>query len=231
MNLIVATVALLAGIFVWWLAVRRLTTRSWERQGSFDGRDAAGLGARPAPARMGLWVFMGVATSFFALFITAYLMRMNPHVVKDVTLRDWRPVAEPGILWLNTVVLMLSSIAMQLASVAMRREQVAPARSGLIAGGALALAFLVGQWFAWQQLQASGHYAAGNPANAFFYVLTGLHGLHLLGGLVVWGRTLSRLSRGSAGLGTLRLGVELCTVYWHYLLVVWLVLLGLLMIT
>ena len=117
------------------------------------------------------------------------------------------------------------------ASVAMRREQVEPARSGLIVGGALALAFLVGQWFAWQQLQAAGYYAAGNPANAFFYVLTGLHGLHLLGGLVVWGRTVSRLSRGSASPGTLRLSVELCTVYWHYLLVVWLVLFGLLMIT
>jgi len=120
---------------------------------------------------------------------------------------------------------------MQLARVAMGRGQVGPARSRLVAGGAFAVAFLVGQWVAWRQLQAAGYYAAGNPANAFFYVLTGLHGLHLLGGLVVWSRTVSRLSRGSAALGALRLSVELCTVYWHYLLVVWLVLFGLLMIT
>ena len=231
MNLAVATVALLAGIFVWWLAARRLTTKSWERQGSFDGRDAAGMRARPAPARVGLWVFMGVATSFFALFVTAYFMRMNPHLVQDVALRDWRPVAEPAILWFNTAVLVLSSVAMQLARVAMGGGQVGPARSRLVAGGAFAVAFLVGQWLAWRQLQAAGYYAAGNPANAFFYVLTGLHGLHLLGGLVVWSRTVSRLSRGSAALSALRLSVELCTVYWHYLLVVWLVLFGLLMIT
>ena len=231
MNLAVATVALLAGIFVWWLAARRLTTRSWEAQGSYDGRDAAGMSARPAPARVGLWVFMGVATSFFTLFITAYFLRMSPHLVQDVSLRDWRPVAEPAILWFNTAVLVLSSVAMQLAHVSMGRGQLVPARFGLIAGGAFAVAFLAGQWLAWRQLQVAGYYAAGNPANAFFYVLTGLHGLHLLGGLVVWGRTLSRLSRGSASPGTLRLSVELCTVYWHYLLVVWLVLFGLLMFT
>jgi cytochrome c oxidase subunit 3 len=230
-NLAVATVALLAGVLVWWLAARRLTTKSWERQGSFDGRDAAGMSARPASARVGLWVFMCVATSFFALFITAYFMRMSPNLVQDVALRDWRPIAEPAILWFNTAILGLSSVAMQLARVAIGRGQVGPARSGLIAGGGFAVVFLVGQWLAWQQLQAAGYYAAGNPANAFFYVLTGLHGLHLLGGLVVWGRTVSRLALGSAGPGALRLSLELCTVYWHYLLVVWLVLFGLLMIT
>ena len=75
-----------------------------------------------------------------------------------------------------------------------------------------------------------GYYAAGNPANAFFYLLTGVHGLHLLGGLVVWVRTAARMARG-AELDDVRLSVELCTVYWHYLLLVWLVLFGLLLLT
>jgi cytochrome c oxidase subunit 3 len=230
-TLAVATAALLAGLLVWWLAARRLTTKPWERQGSFDGRDAADMRARPAAARVGLWVFLAVATSFFALFITAYLMRMNPHLVQDVALRDWRPVGEPPILWFNTVVLALGSVAMQMARGAMGRGQPGPAGARFIAGGAFALVFLAGQWLAWRQLQAAGYYAAGNPANAFFYVLTGLHGLHLLGGLVVWVRTASRLRRGGADIDALRLSIALCTTYWHYLLVVWLVLLGLLVIT
>ena len=101
----------------------------------------------------------------------------------------------------------------------------------MFAGGVFALAFLAGQLLAWRQLQAAGYYAAGNPANAFFFVLTALHGLHLIGGLVVWGRAVSRLPRHGAAPGTTRLTVELCAVYWHYLLIVWLVLFALLLNT
>ena len=231
MNLAIAAVALAAGIFVWWLAVRRLTTKSWEAQGTYDGRDTAAM-AGPEAARVGLWVFLAVASSFFALFITAYLLRMSPAVVKGVDLRDWRPVTEPGILWLNTALLVAGSVGMQLASSALRRGEFARARVGMLAGGVFAVAFLAGQWLAWRQLQAAGYFVAGNPANAFFYVLTGLHGLHLLGGLFVWGRAAARLSRAGGAPGdSTRLSVELCTVYWHYLLLVWLLLFGLLLTT
>ena len=113
----------------------------------------------------------------------------------------------------------------------MRRGQFGRASAGMLAGGLTAIAFLVGQWLAWRELQAAGYYAAGNPANAFFYVLTGLHGLHLLGGLVVWGWTVARMSRGRVALAAVRTSIELCTVYWHFLLFIWLVLFGLLLIT
>jgi cytochrome c oxidase subunit 3 len=229
-NLLVASAGIVAGIFVWWLAVRQLTTRSWEAQGTYDGRDGAAI-ASVVPARTGLWVFLGVATSFFALFITAYFMRMSPHLVQAVDLRDWRPVDEPWILWVNSGLLIAGSIGMQLASAALRRGKFERASAGLLAGGMFAIAFLAGQWLAWRQLQAAGLYAAANPANAFFYTLTGLHGLHLLGGLFVWGRAVTSMSRGRATLAATRLTVELCTVYWHYLLVVWLVLFGLLLTT
>jgi cytochrome c oxidase subunit 3 len=229
-NLVVATVALVTGILVWWLAARRLTTKSWEGQGTYDGRDAAATRG-PGPARMGLWVFLGVVTSLFALFITAYFMRMYPHVIQAVNLRDWRPVTEPAILWFNTALLVAGSIGMQVAIVSIRRARFERASAGLLAGGIFAIAFLAGQWLAWGQLQAAGYYATGNPANAFFYVLTGLHGLHLLGGLVVWGWTFSRMSAGRTTPAAIALRVELCAVYWHYLLFICLVLFGVLLIT
>lgn len=231
MNLVVATVALLAGILVWWMAARRLTSRPWEGQGTFDGRDGAQMAGVPPAARVGLWVLLAAVTSFFALFMTAYLIRMSPHLVQGVELRDWRPVTEPRILWVNTLLLLAGSAGMQVASAAMRRQDFARSVQGLLAGGAFAIAFLLGQLAAWHQLRAAGYYAAGNPANAFFYVLTGLHGLHLLGGLVVWARALARLSRDRSTLAATRLRVELCTVYWHYLLAVWVVLFGLLLMT
>jgi len=85
--------------------------------------------------------------------------------------------------------------------------------------------------FAWHQLSASGYFMAGNPAVAFFYLLTAVHGLHLLGGLFVWGKTTARMSNKAMELIDVRLSVELCTVYWHYLLLVWLVLFAVLLST
>jgi cytochrome c oxidase subunit 3 len=89
------------------------------------------------------------------------------------------------------------------------------------------LAFLSGQLVAWQQLTGEGYRLAANPANAFFYVLTGLHGLHLLGGLVALGRTTEKAWR-TADTARLRLPVDLCATYWHFLLLVWLVFLSIL---
>jgi cytochrome c oxidase subunit 3 len=83
---------------------------------------------------------------------------------------------------------------------------------------------------AWDQLASSGYFAIGNPANGFFYALTGAHALHLIGGLVALSRTVSRLWH-HRDMESIKLGVELCAVYWHYLLVVWLILFGLLLTT
>ena len=101
---------------------------------------------------------------------------------------------------------------------------------GLVVGGVCTSLFLLGQLAAWQQLNASGFFLTGNPANSFFYLLTALHGLHLLGGMWVWGRTTVRLFTG-ANAESVRLSIELCTVYWHYLLLVWIGLFGLLLST
>ncbi len=100
----------------------------------------------------------------------------------------------------------------------------------MLAAGVLAFGFLVGQLLAWQHLIASGYFAAANPANAFFYLLTALHALHLSGGLVAWARTSAKLRRGFEA-AEVRLSVELCTIYWHFLLMIWLVVFGLLLFT
>ncbi len=137
---------------------------------------------------------------------------------------------EPWLLWLNTGLLIASSVAFQAALVGARHGQLVRVRDGMATGGLFAFAFLAGQLLAWQQLVALGFYAESNPANAFFYVITGLHALHLLGGLVAWGRTIAKLWRG-VELTQLRLSVELCTVYWHFLLLIWLALFALLIFT
>jgi cytochrome c oxidase subunit 3 len=208
----------IGAIIAWWLSRQRLMSKPWLEVGAID--DFPRTGALPLPAAtVGLGVFLAVVSSLFALFISAYFMRMQ--------VADWIQMPAPKLLWFNTGVLILSSVALQYAQVAARRGRMEDVVHGLIAGGFFAYTFLVGQLFAWQQLKAAGYFLAANPANAFFYLLTGLHGLHLLGGLVALVLTIDKLFRGCE-LGQVRLSVKLCAVYWHYLLLLWLVLFTLL---
>lgn len=228
MNLYVAYTALLSGVVVWFLLVRKLRAKPWEAQvvsGPADSEAPAG----PPTAKVGLFVFLGVVTSLFALFTSAYYMRMGGH--GHETVADWTQLTEPAVLWLNTLLLVFGSIAMQAARASATRGRADRTRDGLLIGGLLTIAFLAGQVFAWRQIVDSGEFTPRNPAIAFFYVLTAVHGLHLLGGLYVWGRTLLRMRREETELIDVRLSVELCTVYWHYLLLVWLGLFALLLST
>lgn len=224
MSLSAAFAALLTGVIVWALLVRKLTAKPWETHGVLAERSQ-----ELPPAKVGLWVFLAVITSLFALFMTAYYMRMaHDHSGGG---HDWHSFAKPAILWLNTVVLILSSIAMQVARSAVSMNQTSRARFSLTAGGVLTLVFLSGQLLAWSELRGEGYFLQGNPAAAFFYVLTAVHGLHLIGGLCVWARSMLRIRKPDVELVDLCLTIELCSVYWHYLLFVWLALFGLLLVT
>lgn len=203
-------VALLVGIAVWFAVASRLTAKPWESRG-----ETGDVGAiRTSPARIGLIVFMAVVTSLFSLFLTAYSMRMHHSV-------GWCHLTIPNILWVNTLVLLAASVAMQFSSAAANRGNRRAAQAALIAGGALTIGFLGGQLLAWQAVGPSLYFIQGSPAIAFFYVLTTVHGLHLLGGLYVLGRASLRFA-GGAEVIDLRQSLSLCAIYWHFLLVVWL---------
>ena len=219
MSAIVLFLGVIAVIAGWWLSQQRLTSKPWLEEGPIG--DFPGTGAMTWPAaKVGLGVFLAVAGALFPLFISAYSMRMS--------MVDWRTMPVPKVLWFNTGVLILSSVALQWAYIAARRNDMDGVIVGLLAGGAAAITFLAGQLLAWKQLGAAGYFVASNPANSFFYMITAVHGLHLTGGLVALGRTTAKVWRQDATTTEMRLSVELCTIYWHFLLLVWLVLLGLL---
>jgi cytochrome c oxidase subunit III len=210
-------IALLVGVAVWFAVASRLTAKPW------DGREQSGdVGAiRFSPARIGLWVFMAVVTSLFSLFLSAYSMRMHHGV-------GWCHLTMPRIAWLNTLVLLAASIAMQIASAGVARGRRQLAQVSLTVAGVLSIAFLAGQVAAWQAIGPSLYYVQGSPAIAFFYVLTIVHGLHLVGGLYVLGRAAQRFA-GGAELVDLRQSLSLCATYWHFLLLVWLAVFGVLL--
>lgn len=217
MSLILAGSAILMAVAVWWLLKHTINVQPWVAQGSIE--NVRGDLTSWSPARIGLWVFLAVVAVLFMLLIAAYGMRMAYEV--------WRPMPQVGLLWANTFVLVLASVALQWARIALRRGRVDSMRLGLLAGGVLTAVFLLGQIYAWRQLATTAYFEVTNPAIAFFYLITGLHGLHLLGGLVAWGRTAAR-AWGKVEAAKVRQSVELCATYWHFLLVVWVVLFGLL---
>ena len=186
---------------------------------SRSSRSQAPFNARPKV--VALTTFLAVATSFFALILSAYALRMD--------YGDWVPLAEPGLLWANTVVLVAASVAFQWT----RNAALAGGpnvRTGLAVSGLLTFGFLFGQVVAWTQLVAAGLTLTGNPANAFFYLLTAAHGVHILGGLYVWARAMLRVMGGRPD-ESITQSIELCTIYWHFLLLVWLVLFGFMLAT
>ncbi|OXI93276.1 MULTISPECIES: cytochrome c oxidase subunit 3 [Burkholderia] len=165
----------------------------------------------PNAGRTGLTVFMAVATTLFSLLLLAYAMRMREP--------DWQPIPHPALLWWNSSALALASLAMQ------RARRIGPHRTvWLLAGGVLAAVFVVGQLVAWRMLSAAGETVTVNPSNSFLYLLTGLHGLHVLGGLAAWGVTIATLRRADPFRA--QRAIALCARYWHFLLAVWLVLLA-----
>lgn len=207
-------IALIVGVAVWFAVASRLTSKPWENRGE---RGDVGAITTP-PTRIGLFVFMAVATSLFSLFLSAYAMRMHQSV-------GWCHLTIPPIVYWNTLVLVGASAAMQAASSAVARGRRRAAQLALALAGGLSIVFLVGQVLAWQAVGPSLYFIQGSPAIAFFYVLTILHGLHLAGGLFVLGRASVRFA-GGAELIDLRQSFSLCAVYWHFLLLVWLAVFG-----
>src|SRR5256885_4823697 len=139
----------IAAIAGWWLSQQRLAAKPWLEQGVITDWREENPSSLP-PAKIGLGVFLAVVGSLFALFISAYSMRMS--------MVDWRALPVPKLLWFNTGVLVTSSIALQWAHVAARRNDMDGGIVGLWAGGASAVTFLVGQLLAWQPLRLAGYF-------------------------------------------------------------------------
>lgn len=211
--------ALILASLITWLVKQTINTEPWVAESAVDEASyQAPFNARPKV--VALATLLAVITSFFALVVSAYTLRME--------LGDWIPLTEPQLLWTNTAILVLASVAFQWTRNAASAGKTQRLKPGLLITGLLTTAFLIGQYIAWQQLNASGHFVTTNPADAFFFLLTGVHALHILGGMYVWARATKRVFSGDDDVEE---SIQLCTAYWHFLLVVWLVVFGLMLST
>jgi cytochrome c oxidase subunit 3 len=166
----------------------------------------------------GIWVGVFAITMSFAAFTSALFVREGT--------ADWSHLALPGVLYLNTLVLLASSLTLERAR---KTLEAAPERSTRKASAwvmvtlLLGLAFCAGQFHAWQELRAEGIYLATNPNSSFFYLLTFLHGLHVLVGIFVLVYLAGRLMASHTMFR--RSLFDNTAVYWHFMGVLWIYLL------
>jgi cytochrome c oxidase subunit 3 len=174
-------------------------------------RGGAG-GAAIDVTRFGLLAFLGTLSMLFIGFTSAYMVRRASG--------DWTPLSAPAVVWLNTAALLASSVTLELARRRQRDWRLSAVQGWVAATGLLGALFVGGQLAAWRALARQGIFMATNPHSSFFYMLTGIHAIHLLGGLAWFGVVLARVRRLAYAPGEDGLG--LFATYWHFLDGLWL---------
>jgi cytochrome c oxidase subunit III len=167
---------------------------------------------RPVPGlyRLGMLLACASISAFFAALIVVYVFREHSQ-------SHWEPIALPSILWWSTGIIVASSVAFEIGRRVLRQGRSRLTSQLLWATFAMGCAFIGCQVTAWRDLVAQGAYLVGNPHSAFFYLFTGMHAAHLLGGIIgLLVLLLKRIKR--------RETVDIVAYYWHFLGGVWIAL-------
>lgn len=177
------------------------------------GGDSRGF--QPARYRLGMWVALAAIAMMFTALTSAY-------IVRAASGDDWRPLALPRILWLSTALILASSFTFERARRALRKGLDQIYTRWLFVTVLLGLGFLGAQLAAWRQLVAAGVFLATNPHSSFFYLLTGAHAVHLIGGIVALDFLLFRTWRKAVQERERRLAAaDAVALYWHFMDGLW----------
>ena len=202
--------------------------------GGDEGRPDFSFGDRLRRNRIGMAVALAPIAMVFVAFTSAYILRQGLG-------EDWRAMELPNILWINTLILVASSFTLELARRGLAREA-ALAQVPIVPGVApvatasapwlpitlvLGLGFLAGQWMAWSQLARQGMFISSNPSSSFFYLMTGAHAIHLVGGVAALAYAAVTAVVSHAG-ERRRMVVDVTSWYWHFMAVLWIYIFALL---
>jgi cytochrome c oxidase subunit 3 len=208
-----------------------------------QAQNALDFAVRLRRARLGLIVALTAVVMIFVSYSSAYVVRQGLPTLDPRTgtlVRDWLPLQLPNFLLVNTLVLLVSTLTMELARRQAIRASLANGKESLVARrteadgmpwlaltAILGFSFLAGQWLVWRELAAAGFYVDTSPSSSFFYLLTGMHGIHLFGGII------ALLAAGAASLlrkSVFSRGVVVDTTawYWHFMTFLWVYILCLL---
>lgn len=179
-----------------------------------DNQLAAQTATGIHPKKFGLWIFMVSVVMLFGALTSAYIVRRAEG--------NWHTFELPTVFFWSTLVILLSSVTMHWAYLSAKKDNITQLKIGILLTSLLGFAFMVLQWYGWKALVAMEvFFAFDNPSGSFLYVISGLHGAHLLSGVVylyiiLWASF--RLKIHSKSLVRL----EMCASYWHFLGLLWL---------
>ncbi len=180
-----------------------------------------------AAGRIALRFFLAIVSVLFFLFTITFLSRSQYPDFQALAGQPWQPFTDTSRLWFNTALLGCSSLAIHMGLISARAGRMNSTIVGVTAAAFFAVLFILAQLDLWEQLQAMGFYIGGNPANSYFYMLTAVHGLHVAGGLIALSNVVFRVWN-KRQLSALSGPLKLCSNYWHFLLIIWLLLFALL---
>ena len=167
------------------------------------------------PLKFTLWLLIMSIVMMFAAFTSAYIVRREEG--------NWLEFNLPNGLVINTILIVLSSVIMQWAYFSAKKDNLNSLRISVLITFILGMAFLVGQWNVWGELVMNKIFFGGptaNPSGSFMYVLTGVHGFHLITGLIFLIIVLVSAFQYRIHSKNL-VRMELCTTYWHFLSALW----------
>lgn len=173
------------------------------------------------PKKFGLWLFLATVVMIFGSLTSAYIVRRAEG--------NWKVFELPSLFYWTSLIIVLSSITLHLAYIRAKRNDAAGLRQWMILSGLLGVGFLIGQFFGWKQLVLASIYLVGNPSESFVYVLSGLHGLHVISAVIFLLVALRSATRGKINSSNMA-QMEMCVTYWHFLGGLWLYLFGFLML-
>ena len=174
-----------------------------------------------SPREIATWFLMTGIAMLFAGLSSAYI------VLRGVP--SWENIPLPSLVWGKTLILVVSSVTFEMARRSVKRNRIAALKQWLGVTAILGIAFVAGQIEAWRQLSAARYHLISTMHSSFFYVLSGIHAVHILGGLI--GLTVVIVKTWYGRLSSLSFEpLRMCATYWHFMAGVWLYLLLLLVL-
>ena len=164
------------------------------------------------PKKFALWLFIVTVVMIFAAFTSAHIVRQADG--------DWLIYDLPSMLWYTSGIIILSSVFMQWAYSAAKKDKPEQVKLALSITTVLGILFLVGQVKAWGQMVDANVYFTGNPAGSFLYIFTGIHGLHLVSGVIYLIYMLISSFRYKVHSKNM-LNMEMSATWWHFLGGLW----------
>lgn len=189
-----------------------------------DGPDGGGYRRREwSPERYRIGVYVGLASILMMFTALASALVVRAGLPSSF---DWHDGQMPSLVYLSTALIIVSSLTFARANSALKKDAENTYRIWLGATLALGLGFLASQVLSWRQLVAQGVYLATNPHSAFFYVLTGLHAVHLLGGIIALSYlfAIARQTDGAHADAKRRTLTDVVGIYWHFMDLLWVLL-------